>query len=262
MALSAVILTHNSEKTLERCLQSLLFVDELVVTDDNSTDATLQIAQKYTQNIIQHSVNNDFAAQRNWVMGQTKNEWVLFIDSDEILSQELQNELKKMAFQQQNQITCYRLKRHDTFMGTSVTHGEVSDAAQKGIIRLVRKGTGSWKGQVHEMWTVASGTEGRLINALRHEPHPTVALFLKKINTYSTIRAKELFSKKQTVSWFHLLLYPIGKFLYTYFLKMGFLDGPSGFIYSFMMSFHSFLVRAKLYQYYLDAQPVPTKNHQ
>lgn len=259
MALSAVILTHNSEKTLERCLQSLSFVDELVVADDNSTDGTQTIAHKYTQTIIQHSVNNDFAAQRNWVMGQTRNEWVLFIDSDEIVSPELQNEIKLLSLDQGNSITCYRLKRFDMFMGTQVTHGDVSEAAQKGIIRLVRKGTGSWKGQVHEVWGLSGGAEGQLQHPLHHEPHPTIADFLKKVNIYSSIRAKELFQGKQSVSWFDLLAFPFAKFFYTYVLQAGFLDGPSGFIYSFMMSFHSFLVRAKLYQYYLDAQPIPAK---
>lgn len=256
MPLSAVVLTHNSEKTIERSLAGLAFCDEIIVADDNSTDNTVAVAQKFTQKIWQHPLNGDFSAQRNWVMGQTAHDWVLFVDSDEIVTPELQNEIKNLPLEQNKDTVCYRLKRIDMFMGQKVTHGELAKAAHQGIIRLVRKGTGSWNGAVHEEW-VASGNVGTLINPLFHEPHQSIAEFLREVNMYSNLRAKELYKAKKKTSWFELLAFPFGKFFYTYFIKMGFLDGPPGFIYSFMMSFHSFLVRAKLFQYYLDEKPVP-----
>ncbi len=261
MPLSAIVLTHNSEKMLDQCLASISFCDEIVIADDNSTDSTVAIAQKYTQKIVSHQVQDDFAAQRNWVMGQATHDWILFVDSDEVVTPELQNEIKALQVEQNKETTCYRIKRVDMFMGEKLSQGELSGAAQKGIIRLVRKATGSWKGIVHEEWVLAAGTSITLQNALIHYPHPTIADFLRTVNRYSTLRAKELFAAKKSVNGFDLLAYPFGKFFLTYFLKGGFQDGAGGFIYSFMMSFHSFLVRAKLFQYYLDAKPAPA-NHQ
>ncbi len=261
MALTAIVLTHNSEKTLEQCLTSLSFCDEIVIADDNSIDSTVSIGQKYTQKIMQHTIQDDFAAQRNWIMGQASHDWIVFVDSDEVVSPDLQNEIKALQFDAARDITCYRIKRVDMFMGKKLSHGELSDAAQKGIIRLVRKATGSWKGIVHEEWVPTAGQIGSLQNVIMHYPHPTIADFLRTVNRYSTLRAKELYAAKKGVNGFDMLAYPFGKFLYTYFLKGGFQDGPGGFIYSFSMSFHSFLVRAKLFQYYLDAKPAPA-NHQ
>lgn len=101
---------------------------------------------------------------------------------------------------------------------------------------------------MHEEF-VCQGLVGRLESLLNHYPHPTVKDFLKEINYYSTLRAKELLEQRKSANIFSIIFYPLGKFVFTYFLKLGFLDGPAGFGYAFMMSFHSFLVRAKLYQY-------------
>jgi len=261
MPLSAIVLTQNSEKTLDRCLASLSFCDEIIVGDDNSTDSTQTVAQKYTKKIVQHTFQDDFSAQRNWIMGQASHDWIIFIDSDEVVSLELQAEIKTLHLEHSLETTCYRIKRVDVFMGEKLSHGELAGAAQKGIIRLMRKATGSWKGVVHEEWVPAAGETGTLQNKLMHYPHPTIADFLRTVNRYSSLRAKELYATKKNVFWFDLLAYPFGKFFSTYFLKGGFKDGPGGFIYSFMMSFHSFLVRAKLFQYYLDAKPATSANY-
>jgi hypothetical protein len=104
---------------------------------------------------------------------------------------------------------------------------------------------------VHEEFKVTS-YELRVTSLkgyLNHYPHPTVKEFLQEVNFYSTLRAKELFAQGKKTGIFAILFYPLGKFILTYFLKMGFLDGPPGFAYAFFMSFHSFLVRVKLYQY-------------
>jgi hypothetical protein len=82
---------------------------------------------------------------------------------------------------------------------------------------------------------------------LLHYPHPTIAEFLKEINYYTDIRAKELYRRKVFVRWWDILLYPKAKFILNYFLRRGLLDGSAGFVFAVMMSFHSFLVRGKLW---------------
>lgn len=241
--ITAVILTKNEEKNIERALKSVQFCDEIIVIDDDSTDKTASIAQKYTKKIFNRSLNNDFASQRNFGMQKANNEWILFVDADEEVTEELQKEIISVSAT----TDAYFLKRRDFFYGREMKHGEIQKVREQGIIRLVQKGAGEWQGTVHETFSV-KGKTGTLQNFINHYPHQTIKDFLNDINGYSTIRARELYDAQTASSLFQMIAYPIGKFLDSYFLKQGFLDGPEGFIYSFMMSFHSYLVRAKLYQ--------------
>jgi hypothetical protein len=102
-------------------------------------------------------------------------------------------------------------------------------------------------GTVHEVFYTADNV-GQLENFINHYPHPTLSEFINDINNYSSIRAEELFTQGVRTNVFQIIFYPLIKFKYNYFILFGFLDGPAGFVYSFMMSFHSFLVRSKLYQ--------------
>ena len=261
MDISAVILAKNEEKNIERVINSVKFCAEIVVVDDFSSDDTVKKARELGVNIFQRRLNNDFAAQRNFAMEKVKGEWVLFVDADEEMTRELRNEIKKTIhrnFQsnskfkiensKQEETQAYYLKRRDFWWGRELRHGETKKIRQMGLIRLVRKNSGYWEGKVHEEFKTDSPV-GLLESFLNHFPHPTVKDFINEVNVYSTLRAKELFEHGKNTNIFEIFLYPLGKFLLTYFIKLGFLDGPGGFAYAFFMSFHSFLVRAKLYQY-------------
>lgn len=248
MTLSAVILTKNEERDLTRCLKSLTFCDEVIVIDDESTDQTVEIAKQYKSKVFRRKLGSDFSSQRNFILDKAKGDWLLFIDADEVVTEELQNEIKQILHDEKNSQSVYYIKRRDIFWGKQVTHGEVRKAFKKGIIRLVRKNSGKWYGSVHEEFR-AHGSSGRLHGYLDHYAHDSIKSFLYHINAYSTIRATELWKSGKRSNILELVAYPFGKFIYTYFILLGFLDGVGGFCYSFMMSFHSFLVRAKLFQY-------------
>jgi glycosyltransferase involved in cell wall biosynthesis len=256
MKLSVVILTKNEEENIERCLKSVSFYDEIIVVDDYSTDNTKnQISKIKNQNyklnikIYERKLKNDFAGQRNFGLQKATNDWVLFIDADEELTKKLQDEVKSVIRNLiiNNQYNSFYIRRRDFFWNQELKHGEISQIRQFGLIRLVRKDSGHWLGNVHEVFYTADRT-GRLNGILNHYPHPTLKDFINDINYYSTIRAEELFNRGITTNIFQIIFFPSGKFLYNYFLKLGFLDGAAGFTYAFMMSFHSFLVRGKLYQ--------------
>ncbi len=247
MKLSAVILTKNEEKNIGRAIKSVDFCDEILVVDDYSQDKTIENARKLGARIVSNHLNDDFSMQRNFAIERAKGEWVLFIDADEVVSPELKHEIKRLLYLPVSD-TAYYIKRRDWFWGREVTHGEVATAAQHGIIRLVKKGSGSFVARVHEEYKT-TGSTGVLKNYLNHYPHQTLTEFINGVNKYSTMRAQELHQQKVKDTIFITVAYPFGKFFYTYFVKRGFLDGAAGFVYSFMMSFHSFLVRAKLYQY-------------
>ncbi len=257
MKITAVVLTKNEEKNIERCLESISFCDEIIVVDDYSTDKTIErihdagnayirSAQKKYK-IFQRKLNDDFAQQRNFGQNKVSNEWILFIDADEEVTQELKKEIHRLVTTESRDTNAYFLKRRDYFWGQELKYGEIRKARNQGIVRLVKKNSGTWMGTIHEVFHTANNI-GQLNGFLNHYPHPTLKKFINDINHYSTIRAEELFKRGIKVNIFEIIFFPFGKFIYNYFFNFGFLDGPGGFTYAFLMSFHSFLVRAKLYQ--------------
>jgi len=254
-----VVLTKNEEKNIKRCLKSLDFVDEIIIIDDYSSDNTLnQISNIKNQNdkskikIYQRKLNGDFSAQRNFGVEKSRGEWVLFVDGDEEVTSELQKEIKKVISCElgvKREIGAYYIKRRDWFWGREVRFGDIRLIRQTGLIRLIRKNAGEWEGKVHETFQVKNQKlkVKSLKHFINHYPHQSLKEFLKEINLYSSLRADELFCQGKKSNILTIIFYPFSKFILNYFLKLGFLDGSAGFVYAFMMSFHSFLVRTKLY---------------
>jgi glycosyltransferase involved in cell wall biosynthesis len=260
MTISAVILTKNEEKNIEKCLKSLDFVNEIIIIDDFSIDKTIELVHKVLKvhkvyKVFERKLEGDFAGQRNFGLEKASGDWVLFIDADETVSDELKQSIQTVvnneAFDSKKYDAFY-LKRRDFFWGKEMKFGELRKTRQMGLMRLMRKDSGKWLGDVHEVFHTAKNY-GRLKGFIDHYPHPTLKEFINDINWYSTLRAKELLYHGTKANLFEIIFYPLIKFKLNYFIYLGFLDGPEGFVYAFMMSFHSFLVRAKLFQYqYID----------
>lgn len=246
MKLSAVILAKNEKRKIRKSVASVSFCDEILIIDDFSTDETIKSAKSQNPKvkIIQKKLQGDFAGQRNYAMNQVTHDWMLFIDADEEVSSQLKLEIGNLKFNKE----AYYLKRRDFWWGRELRFGETQKVRNKGIVRLVRKNSGKWMGNVHEIFYTAKST-GTLDGFINHYPHPTVKEFIEDINMYSTLRAKELLNQGVSSGILHIVFFPFFKFVLNYFIYLGFLDGPAGFAYAFFMSFHSFLVRAKLYQY-------------
>ena len=256
MKITAVVLTKNEEKNIERCLKSIGFCDEIIVVDDYSTDKTVEIVHKINVGvghdrpvikIFKKQLKKDFAEQRNFGLNKVSNEWILFVDADEEVSEELKKEIVLLFHGSIVKENAFLIKRRDYFWNQELKFGEIKKVRNQGIVRLVKKNSGTWMGSVHEVFYTAKNI-GQLNGFINHYPHPTSKEFINDINYYSSIRAEELFNRGVKTNIFEIIFFPFGKFIYNYFLNFGFLDGPAGFTYAFMMSFHSFLVRAKLYQ--------------
>jgi glycosyltransferase involved in cell wall biosynthesis len=239
--ISAVVLTSEFNPHLENCLKSLHFCDEIIAIDDNSDSQTLKILKKYHTKIYPHLLNSDFSDQRNFGLNKALNPWVLFVDSDEVVSPELSDKIINTI--QSNDYTGYYLHRIDTIYGKTLLHGDVGDVW---ILRLARKEAGAWINHVHEIWQI-DGLTSKLKGNLDHYPLNSLAQFITKLNHYSSIRAGELFSSKQSANLITIILYPTAKFFHLWLAKLGFLDGSLGLIHALLMSLYSFLVRGKLY---------------
>lgn len=238
---SILILTKNEEENIGRCLNSVAHMgDETIVVDDHSSDATVEIARTHGAKIYTQSLNGNFAEARNRAIAQVKSRYVLCIDADEVVSNEMRDYIAQIP--ESTQEYAFAFKRIDYFWNTRMRFGEVRNVY---VTRLVAKDHGTFIRPVHEIW---QGPKIKKVNRpLYHYPHPTIASFLHSINTYSSLNAEYMLTQNKKVGVFELVTIPMAKFIYTYFAQFGFLDGAAGFVYSFMMSFHSFLTRAKVY---------------
>src|SRR4030042_1113514 len=134
-------------------------------------------------------------------------------------------------------------KRQDFFLGKPLKYGET---ARVRLLRMAKK-DGQWIRSVHEFWQTKWRTK-TLKNPILHHSHSSISQTLSQINFHSTLHAKALKQEGVKFSLFRLILNPLGKFFQNYFYRLGLLDGTPGLIMALMMSFHSFLARAKLYQ--------------
>lgn len=242
--ISAVILTKNEEENIESCIKGLRWCDEVLVIDDNSTDKTKKLAESLGARVLVNDLKNDFSQQRNFGLSKAKGDWVFFVDADERVSESLTFEITSSLLQKDTDfINGFCMRRIDTMWGKQLLHGENGNVR---LVRLARKNAGQWVGDVHEEWKV-KGKIVELKNPLFHFPHQTVAEFLTEINYYTTIRAQELYKKRVKVHVWDIILYPKAKFIVNFILKLGFLDGIPGLVVAMLMSFHSYLVRGKLW---------------
>lgn len=248
--ISLLLLTKNEAENIKTnfgWLKKCPAIDEIINIDDNSTDKTAAEVQKLQTKSLQiktftRGLDNDFSSQRNFGLSQTKNNWILWLDADEKPSSSLINFLNHFNF---NQKANFAFKRDYFFLGRKLQHGETGNFY---TTRLFKKTHGHFVNKVHEIWHSSLST----INAnptIQHL-HPSLYDFLRKINFYTDLRAQELFLKKTPANLPQIIFYPLGKFIYNYFFKLGFLDSTQGIILALSMSMHSFLVRAKLWHLY------------
>lgn len=241
--ISAVILTHNNQEMIGDVLETLKWCDERIIVDDNSTDKTLEVVKPYNVTVIQHALADDFAAQRNIGLGNAGGDWVLFVDSDELIPSKLRDEILEVT-KNGSMTVGYYISRKDILFGRELRYGETAHVT---LLRLAKRTAGIWEREVHETWNI-KGPVASLTTPLLHYPHSSVSEFLTQINRYTTINARVFYNEGKRISAWQILAYPKTKFIQNYIFRLGFLDGVAGFVVAMMMSFHSFLTRGKLWE--------------
>lgn len=243
MTISAIILAHQPDERLTTALKSVTFADQIILLAGNHSPALKSLAAKHHALYLSRPLAGDFSAQRNFALTKATCDWILFLDSDERVTARLQQEIKK-AISNSPHISGYYLKRQDVFLGRSLRFGETAGVK---LLRLARKGIGSWQRPVHELWGV-TGQIGELSQPLIHTPHPSLSSFATKINLYTTLDAGYRHDHHQQFHLWECLIFPPAKFCFNYLLRLGFLDGFPGLVMAYYMSLHSLIVRVKLYE--------------
>lgn len=244
LPLSLVVITLNEEKNLRRCLQSVPFAQEIIVVDSGSTDRTVEIAKELGAKVV-HQPWLGFGPQKQFAVDLAANRWVLSLDADEALSEDLQSEiLQCFGNLGAGGVAGFDMPRKSFHLGRWILYGGWYPDYQ---LRLFDKEKARWQdSQLHER--VECPSKERLKGDLLHFVFHDLADQIETNNRYSTLGAKSLAQAGKSFSIFKLCLKPVSKFLETFFWKRGFLDGLPGFIIAVGASYSVFLKFAKLYE--------------
>ncbi len=234
--LSVSIVAKNEEKTIGRCINSVKSIaDEIVVVDSGSEDKTVEIAESLGAKVVFREWT-DYVDQVNYAMGLCSGDWVLVLDADEVVSDELSKSIKKAI--QNPEYTCYKVKRKLYYLGKFLNFSEER-------IRLFKKGKGVYEGFVHEK-VRCLGNIGILDGYLYHYSYESVSNHIKKVMKYAERLADENCRRGSKFSFFKLVFNPFWTFVKYYVLKGCYKDGPAGFIFSSVMCFYTFMKYAFL----------------
>jgi len=241
--ITAVIITFNEESKIRHCLDSLSFCDEIIVVDSGSEDRTREISQQCGATVIIQEWLG-YGPQKKFAVEQAKNNWVLCLDADEVVSDELHASIIGVDFNDKA-TAAYKMPRRNHFMGKPLFHGE---GYPDWSLRLFNRLFGNWSNDaVHEGVEVA-GKVGKLTGDLLHYSEESITSYLSKQNRYTQLQAEALFKKNKRASPMQCLLSPVSRFIKFYFLRLGFLDGLPGFVHISIGCFNAFCKYSKLYE--------------
>ena len=232
MKISAALITFNEAHHIERCLQQLQWCDEIIVIDSGSTDNTVEICKKNNANVVYNSFEHGFGPQKNLAISHCKNDWILSIDADEVLSDQLVEEIKNLKEGQFQSYQAFSLIRTHVFLGRVFTYGKHS---KERITRLFHKNHGKFNDvKIHESLQI-NGKIGTLKNNMLHYTIDSVSQSLGKMEKYADMKGDEYFQKNKKSNLFKLLFKFPTLFFKEYILHLNFLNGFEGFVWSLFL---------------------------
>lgn len=249
MKLTIIVITHRADKIFFNCLKSTQFADEIIIVDNNSNNDWQKLSQKFHFKLLKwpDKITN-FSKIKNWAGKQADNNWILSLDSDEIIDPNSAAKIKKII--KNSNYSLISVKREDYFLGKKIKFGE---AGNYYMVRLGQKKIINWQRPVHEYLEKKTAIfKSKII--IKHLAHNSICEFFDAIKNYAWLEANYRLKKQKRVVlstkkvYLELIFYPIGKFILNYFIKLGLLDGWRGLIYAAMMSLHSLFVRIFLYE--------------
>ncbi len=240
LPVSVYVLTFNNIRTIERCLNSLLWAEELVIVDSGSSDGTYEICKRYTEKIYRREFKNH-ADQYQFAANLTNSDWIMFVDADEEVSPELVEEIREELKNVTNDLGGFFIYRKTYYLGRWIRYG---GWYPDGEIRLYRRDKGRWEGGLHAK-VVVDGKVKKLKNQYLHYTYQDISDQIKTIDRYSKIAAEDLAKSGKSFSLLKLLLHPPARFIKEYLLKYGFMDGLPGLIIAISTMYYVFIKYSK-----------------
>ncbi|MGD9923847.1 MAG: glycosyltransferase family 2 protein [Pseudorhodoplanes sp.] len=223
--LSAIVIARNEARNIEACLDSLAFCDQCIVVDGDSGDDTVRLARGKGASVTIAKEWRGFGPQKNFALSLASGDWVLSVDADERVSDELAVEIRRAITE--GLAEAYEMPRLSTFCGREMRHsGWYPDY----VLRLFRRDRARFSDDLVHERVICDGEVGRLKQPLTHHPVLRLEDALSRMDRYSSARAEMIVSSGRRVSFFTGILRGWWTFFQTYFIRLGFLDGREGFL--------------------------------
>jgi glycosyltransferase involved in cell wall biosynthesis len=240
LPLTVAVIAYNAEAQIGSCLASAAFAAEVLVVDSGSTDDTRGIAARHGAR-VETKEWLGFGRQKQHAVALARNDWVLCLDADERVSEELARAIR--AEMLRPRYSAYRLARRNRFLGRWLAHGE---GYPDWSLRLFHRAHAGWSNdEVHEA-VLTTAEVGRLDGDLKHDSAEDIATYMTKQNRYTSLHAQVLYDQGVRAGYWRLAASPVARFIKFYFLRRGFLDGGAGFAHIVIGCHTSFQKYVKL----------------
>ena len=246
VSISVTIITKNEENNLPRTLQSVDWADEVLVVDSGSQDATVSLAQQHGARVLQNTFEG-YGQQKNFAQNAARHDWILNLDADEVVSEELREQIQKLLplLPKSNGPKAYSFPRKTFYLNRWIRYGGWYPNL---VTRFYNRQYCKWsEPQLHERLQVQGQTQ-TLSTPVHHYTFKNVEDQITTNLNYARRGAQDLIRKEVRPSLFKLWFKPFWKFLDSYFFKKGILDGIRGFIISINAAHSMFMKYAFLYE--------------
>ena len=245
---SVIITTFNEEVNVGECIESVLWADEILLVDSFSKDRTLEIARRYPITILEREYFGS-AAQKNWAIDRVQHEWVLIIDADERVPEVLAREILALLTTEPP-VNGYYIRRENIFIDKAIRH---SGWSTDKVVRLFRRDKGRYPNRRVHADLEIEGEVPVLRNPFLHFTFRTFDQYFPKFLNYAEWGAAQAFRDGRHAGFIELVFRPWWRFVRTFFLQLGVLDGVHGFVLCMLQAFGVFLKYARLWEYRIRA---------
>ena len=239
--ISVIVITKDEEKNIFDCLKSVEWADEIIVVDSESSDKTIELAKKFTEKIFIRMWEG-YVPQKKYALSLASNDWVLSLDADERITEELKNEILNLSL---DNVSGYKIRRKNFLLKKEITSCGWEKDYQ---LRLLKKDKTSFSDRlVHEKFIV-EGEVKTLSNPMIHYTFSSFTDYFNKINYYTSLKAQELFKKKKKIGGWTIFSHSVSAFFAFFIIRKGFKDGVYGLIISFLHSVSTLMNYIKLWE--------------
>lgn len=249
--LTIAIITKNEEEMITDAINSSLFADEVLLVDTGNTDKTNQIAKSLGAKIIKSDGKN-YSEWRNDALKAIKNKWIMFLDADERITTELQEEIKKIINSEDETYSAYQIPRKNNYLGHYMKYGGWGNEK---IIRLfLRSKLVKYVNELHEQPSF-DGRLGTLNSPLLHFSHRSIDSMLEKTIKFTYYEARLRFDNNHpTIVTWRIIRVMITEFVYRFIKKLAWMDGTPGIVDGIFQVFNTFIIYSRLWEMQKNAK--------